>query len=892
MSLLILVKFIVLPFDGVKTRCGIDDVGRPVSGGFGSGRFGLQTIIFSGVGGGPCRSKVTSDRDTVTRGFSKGDSTKMNQVALEVEDCSMVSESIPCMVNEEMNKMLTILPSLVEIKVTVFALNIDSAPGPDGFGVSFYQTYWEIIQHDVAAAVIQFFSNGWLPHGFNVNVLVLIPKLVSQEQKGFIQGRQIKDCIALASEAFNLLDSKSWCGNVALKVDILKAFDTLNWNFLLQVLIRFGFNAKFYLGQWRAPWWPNPIQVPSRLFYADDVLIFCKGSVANIKSMIKVFKAYEGTSGQSVNCSKSSIFGGAMSQSRLNILSVMYGFSIGNSSLIYPRVPIYKGKPRAKYLLPNTDKIILKFALWKGALLSFAGRVALVKSLIQSMLIHSMSIYDWPVLLLSAIQRATRGLGIRSLFDLNAASNLELAWDFINSDNPWAVLVRGRVLRKNFFIKHHIFSSCWSGTKAELLVSQDNSSWKLGNGKSIRFWFDSWYGNLLHLDGVCILHCHIPFNLRPDKRIWKGSVSGELTLKEDYEFKRACGVRADWWRWIWSKYIPPSKSFLVWRLLLRKLASDDQLKKRNFLFPSMCSLCFKAEETISDLFFYCDYAWKLWDWLANALKFSNGIFSWEDISRLRNRTWSKQCHLIFKVFVIFLLNCIWFTRNSRRFKDVGIPISASVAGIVSACGITGNNSKTPSFVNISDFEILKNFKIIIQPPSAPRIVEVIWKSAPWDWIKINCDGAFSENPRPSACGGITRDFGGRFFGAFVSFLGVSNSLIAELTGAMMAVEFTHEKGWRRIWLEVDSVAVVRAFSPAFKVPWQARNRWVNCVNITDNMDFVASHICREGNSCAESLDNVGLTVTEYTNYNCIPNFLRADFVKNKLDLSFFKFISS
>lgn len=55
-----------------------------------------------------------------------------------------------------------------------------------------------------------------------------MPQLVSSEQRGFIQGRKIKDCIALALEAFNFLDSKSWCGNVANKVDLTKAFDTLN----------------------------------------------------------------------------------------------------------------------------------------------------------------------------------------------------------------------------------------------------------------------------------------------------------------------------------------------------------------------------------------------------------------------------------------------------------------------------------------------------------------------------------------------------------------------------------------------------------------------------------------------------------------------------------------
>jgi hypothetical protein len=42
--------------------------------------------------------------------------------------------------------------------------------------------------------------------------------------------------VILASEAINLLEKHQYGGNVALKVDIAMAFDTLDWNFLLDVL--------------------------------------------------------------------------------------------------------------------------------------------------------------------------------------------------------------------------------------------------------------------------------------------------------------------------------------------------------------------------------------------------------------------------------------------------------------------------------------------------------------------------------------------------------------------------------------------------------------------------------------------------------------------------------
>jgi len=55
----------------------------------------------------------------------------------------------------------------------------------------------------------------------------------------------IKDYIALASEAINVLDKRSFGGNLTLNINVLKAFDTLNWDFLMKVLQKFGFNQVF-----------------------------------------------------------------------------------------------------------------------------------------------------------------------------------------------------------------------------------------------------------------------------------------------------------------------------------------------------------------------------------------------------------------------------------------------------------------------------------------------------------------------------------------------------------------------------------------------------------------------------------------------------------------------
>jgi hypothetical protein len=50
-----------------------------------------------------------------------------------LQDPLLADDVIPKLITEEINALITMLPSQQEIKAAVFPLNKDSAPGPDGF---------------------------------------------------------------------------------------------------------------------------------------------------------------------------------------------------------------------------------------------------------------------------------------------------------------------------------------------------------------------------------------------------------------------------------------------------------------------------------------------------------------------------------------------------------------------------------------------------------------------------------------------------------------------------------------------------------------------------------------------------------------------------------------
>jgi len=171
--------------------------------------------------------------------------------------------------------------------------------------------------------------------------------------------------------------------------------------------------------------------------------------------------------------------------------------------------------------------------------------------------------------------------------------------------------------------------------------------------------------------------------------------------------------------------------------------------------------------------------------------------------------------------------------------------------------------------------------------------EIIWSPPLHSWIKINTDGAAIKNPNKAATGGIFRNSEGLCLGGFSQFLGNGNALYAELFAAMNAIELASSMGFSNVWLESDSQLVILAFKSISIVPWGLRNRWENCLKLTQNMRFYATHIYREGNSCADNLANFGLTLSSLDLFwfDTVPDFVRGEYIKNRLGMPNFRYIT-
>jgi hypothetical protein len=192
-----------------------------------------------------------------------------------------------------------------EVLDTIAGLPSDKAPGPDGFTGRFYKSCWSIIKVDLLAALSVIHQGNAQRMGqLNSSYLILIPKkmdassagdfrpmslihsvaklvtklfanrlgprlheLVASNQSALVRGRSIHDNFMLVQQSIKSLHKRK-VASLFLKLDISKAFDSVSWAFLLEVLSHLGFG----------PIWRNLI---SNLLASSSTQVLLNGSHGN-----------------------------------------------------------------------------------------------------------------------------------------------------------------------------------------------------------------------------------------------------------------------------------------------------------------------------------------------------------------------------------------------------------------------------------------------------------------------------------------------------------------------------------------------------------------------------------------------------------------------------------
>uniref|UniRef100_A0A803QJ15 Reverse transcriptase domain-containing protein n=1 Tax=Cannabis sativa TaxID=3483 RepID=A0A803QJ15_CANSA len=479
-----------------------------------------------------------------------------------------------------------------EVKRAVFQISGDKAVGLDGLNAYFYQRNWSVLGSDFTKAILDCLNNGADYAAINSTLIVLIPKkqrahslkdfrpislcttfykviskilanrlkvvldnIISPNQSAFISGRIIFDNILLANEIVHAINNRKngKAGWTALKLDMSKAFDRVEWDFLQRLF------ALLHSSQRQGALKGVAISctAPSltHLLFTDDSILFCMATSSSCVALNSALKTYSQASGQMINFDKSSILFSPNTAANVRDM-FMHTFQLVDKPFISKYLGLPQCFSRAKYqsVAFLKDKVLSVIQSLHHKWFSKAGKEILVKAVLQAIPSYAMACFQIP----TKICKELESIVSRSLVHFNQAMLAKQAWRIFHSPNSLLSLT----LKARYFPRTSFLD-----------VVQD---------------------------------IPIAGHMCPDVLIWGRESSGIFSVKSAYHL--AVSSRdipssssflgnKRFWSKLWSSSIPSKVKHCVWRILLNSIPIPSNLYHRHIIPLPFCPLCHAAPET-------------------------------------------------------------------------------------------------------------------------------------------------------------------------------------------------------------------------------------------------------------------------------------------------------
>ncbi|XP_074299820.1 uncharacterized protein LOC141630990 [Silene latifolia] len=498
-----------------------------------------------------------------------------------------------------------------EVRAAMFSIPGTKAPGPDGYSSQFFKDTWVIVGKDVIKAVRSVFTSGKLLKECNATILTLIPKvqvpeafhqfrpiacvakvlctrlsailpeIISPSQSAFTKGRDIVGNILICQDLIKLYNRKASSPRVIMKIDLQKAYESVEWAFLHEMLEALNFPSSIiailmqcvstptysialngnifgyfkgrrglrqgdplsplifticleYLSRILA--WVQQqkefrfhplckrVQL-SHLCFADDLIMFCRGDLPSVVLLLRAFKTFSKASGLNMNKGKSNIYSNGVDNSTMARLIRFSGIQRG--TVPFRRVVLIKS------VLHNLHNY------WARVFILPKTVLHRIDCVCRQFLWHSNDMKEGPAIVAwDSICKSKRkgGLGLRSLYWWNIAAVAKYAWWIAKkTDHLWVRWVHVVYMK----------DKTW-----EDYIPGQGTSW-------------SWR-----------------------KICWtKDLVKQQLFSVDDYSIKLGYswlveeGPDKEWHKWFPNSIMVPRHSFILWLVAHKRMLTQDRLRR-------------------------------------------------------------------------------------------------------------------------------------------------------------------------------------------------------------------------------------------------------------------------------------------------------------------------
>lgn len=396
---------------------------------------------------------------------------------------------------------------------------------------------------------------------------------------------------------------------------------------------------------------PRPIQ------YADDTVIVTEAHLLTLRVIARILCIYENLAGLQINRRKSSFVPIAVPVHLTGTIQSILGCHPARLPITYLGIPLTCKRLNIADFQQMVNSVRSRMSSWSSGMLSYGGRVTLVKAVLTVLPLHYMQALKLPKGVINQIDRVRRSFlwrGNETCRGINCLVNwptvcalkknggmgildLEVQNDALLTKWLW------KIDRDLGGLWAHTLATLYDITAASQLQENPNL---LGFVRSLCTLLPFYRISVMPDDTLPIVH-------------WKWTTHGNFTTSSAYVMMHDRGERYPQNKVIWKLKVPHKVKIFIWILCRDSLLTQEALTIRGCVVPYGCHLCQNAGmETTQHMLIGCIYAQGFWRMLI--FRFNLQIAMWrhegivqlwwdsrstmmQPVTRLWDTVWVSRC---------------------------------------------------------------------------------------------------------------------------------------------------------------------------------------------------------------------------------------------------------
>ncbi|XP_058740873.1 uncharacterized protein LOC131613201 [Vicia villosa] len=367
------------------------------------------------------------------------------------------------------------------------------------------------------------------------------------------------------------------------------------------------------------------------LTFADDLLLFARGDLNFVDLLLAKVSVFTNSTGLHLNPNKCFIYFGGVEHSIRDAIREHSGFMEGVLPFRYLGLPLTSKKLAVKHYLVPIEKIVQKVTHWSSKLLTYAGRVMLIKSVLFAVVNFWMQVLPLPKADLHRIDSICRSFLWTG--DKVASRKSPLAWKKVwnlnrKTDSLWIKWIH------EYYLKN-----------ADIMQVPIKESY-------------SWLSKKL-------LHARQLYQELDASHAGRGN---KIQLKSLYIKLLATDVKPVWKHLMFGNFARPRSVFIFWLACNGRLATKERMKRFGLIQDDRCVFC-SQQETIGHLFFCCIRFRNIWERVLNWINITHSPIDWDrelvwTIRNCKGRSWRAT---LLKSAITEIVYALWKVRNEIVF---------------------------------------------------------------------------------------------------------------------------------------------------------------------------------------------------------------------------------